>query len=169
MESWLPWLVDPKSWSPTCLGDDALVVLVEPRRVRDRAGELADEESALADALATTWGLEAGDGRPPSARPLRPAAGRHRRRPRLAGPLGRRSRHPRHREPGVGAHPGDGAKLAAQVSHADRRGLRGGALLVHTGGADRLSGILAEEGVIVPVAVPGGSAGSYRVDQAAST
>ena len=38
------------------LGDDALVVLVEPRRVRDRAGELLDEEAALAEALAIDLG-----------------------------------------------------------------------------------------------------------------
>ena len=36
------------------------MVLVEPRRVRDRAAELLDEESALADALADTWGLADG-------------------------------------------------------------------------------------------------------------
>ena len=60
MESWLPWLVDGEELLCDLLGDDALVVLVEPRRVRDRAGELLDEESALADALAATWGLDDG-------------------------------------------------------------------------------------------------------------
>ena len=60
MESWLPWLVDSEELITDLLGDGALVVLVEPRRMRDRAAELVDEESALADALATTWGLEAG-------------------------------------------------------------------------------------------------------------
>jgi transcription-repair coupling factor (superfamily II helicase) len=56
MESWLPWLADSEELVCDLLGDDAVIVLVEPRRVRDRAGELLDEESALADALASTWG-----------------------------------------------------------------------------------------------------------------
>ena len=38
MESWLPWLVEGEELLCDLLGDDALVVLVEPRRVRDRAG-----------------------------------------------------------------------------------------------------------------------------------
>ena len=37
MESWLPWLVEAEELLCDLLGDDALVVLVEPRRVRDRA------------------------------------------------------------------------------------------------------------------------------------
>ncbi|HUE60174.1 MAG TPA: transcription-repair coupling factor, partial [Acidimicrobiales bacterium] len=40
--------------------DDALIVLVEPRRMRDRAAELLDEEESLAGTLAQTWGA-AGD------------------------------------------------------------------------------------------------------------
>jgi len=37
----------------------ALVMLVEPRRMRDRAQELLDEEAALAGTLAVTWGAAA--------------------------------------------------------------------------------------------------------------
>ena len=65
MESWLPWLVD----RPTLLTDlldapsgssgtstsSAKVVLVEPRRLRDRADDLLAEEDDLARALASTW------------------------------------------------------------------------------------------------------------------
>ena len=36
-------------------------MLVEPRRLRDRATELLDEEVALSESLATTWGLQAAD------------------------------------------------------------------------------------------------------------
>ena len=36
----------------------AQVLLVEPRRLRDRAAELLDEEAALAEVLAGTWGAE---------------------------------------------------------------------------------------------------------------
>ena len=38
------------------MADDALVVLVEPRRMRDRAGEIIAEEVDLATTLASTWG-----------------------------------------------------------------------------------------------------------------
>jgi transcription-repair coupling factor (superfamily II helicase) len=68
MESWLPWLT---GGVPGKGGDDgehvvldlvpagAQVVLLEPRRMRDRAGELLDEEASLASSLATTWGVDA--------------------------------------------------------------------------------------------------------------
>lgn len=56
MESWLPWLTDSESVLGDHLDADALVVLVEPRRLRDRAGDIAAEEADLAQSLATTWG-----------------------------------------------------------------------------------------------------------------
>ena len=107
MESWLPWLVPTDEELATdLLGDDALVVLVEPRRIRDRAGELLDEEAALADALASTWGLEASGDAPAPARALRPVARPHARPacsrlvPSAEGPDD-----PARREPRVGADP----------------------------------------------------------------
>ena len=56
MESWLPWLTDDPVLLPDLLRDDARIVLVDPRRARDRATELAADEVALAQALAETWG-----------------------------------------------------------------------------------------------------------------
>ncbi|MGH9178738.1 MAG: transcription-repair coupling factor [Acidimicrobiales bacterium] len=56
MESWLPWLTDGEHLLPDLVGPDALVLLLEPRRMRDRAAELLDEEAALAGTLAGTWG-----------------------------------------------------------------------------------------------------------------
>src|SRR6185436_16140799 len=44
MESWLPWLTADEHLLPDLLPDDALVLLTEPRRMRDRAQELLDEE-----------------------------------------------------------------------------------------------------------------------------
>ena len=44
--------------SPTCSATAAQVVLVEPRRMRDRAADLLAEEDDLAAALSTTWGRE---------------------------------------------------------------------------------------------------------------
>ena len=58
MESWLPWLTDDEHLLVDLLPAGALVLLVEPRRMRDRAGELLDEEAALAGTLAATWGAD---------------------------------------------------------------------------------------------------------------
>ncbi|MEX0664949.1 MAG: transcription-repair coupling factor [Acidimicrobiia bacterium] len=58
MESWLPWLTADEHLLPDLLPGDALVLLCEPRRMRDRARELLDEEAALASTLATTWGAQ---------------------------------------------------------------------------------------------------------------
>ncbi len=56
MESWLPWLTDREHLLTDLLPDAALAMLVEPRRMRDRAQELLDEEASLAGTLAVTWG-----------------------------------------------------------------------------------------------------------------
>jgi transcription-repair coupling factor (superfamily II helicase) len=64
MESWLPWLVDDGDGEDdgTCavlfdlLDDAAQVLLVEPRRMRDRAADILAEEDDLARTLARTWG-----------------------------------------------------------------------------------------------------------------
>ena len=53
MESWLPWLSDREHLLPDLLPDDALVLLVEPKRTRDRQ-ELLDEEAALGSTLSAT-------------------------------------------------------------------------------------------------------------------
>jgi len=58
MESWLPWLCDDDQLITDLLPDSALVALVEPKRMRDRAQELLDEEASLAGTLATTWGAD---------------------------------------------------------------------------------------------------------------
>jgi transcription-repair coupling factor (superfamily II helicase) len=55
MESWLPWLVDEDRLLTDVLPDTAKVVLVEPRRMRDRALDLIAEEDDLARTLASTW------------------------------------------------------------------------------------------------------------------
>ena len=56
MESWLPWLTSDEHLLPDLVPDEALVLVCEPRRMRDRAQDLLDEEAALAGTLATTWG-----------------------------------------------------------------------------------------------------------------
>ena len=62
MESWLPYVHPERGrCCPTYSPPAAQVVLVEPRRIRDRAVQLLDEEAALADALAVTWGADGRD------------------------------------------------------------------------------------------------------------
>jgi transcription-repair coupling factor (superfamily II helicase) len=62
IESFLPWLEDREVLLPDLLGTDDRVVVVDPRRMRDRAIELVEEEAALASALAVTWGVSEGAG-----------------------------------------------------------------------------------------------------------
>ena len=61
MESWLPWLCEHDHLLSDLLPPEALVLLCEPRRIRDRAQELLDDEAALAATLATTWGAVGDD------------------------------------------------------------------------------------------------------------
>jgi transcription-repair coupling factor (superfamily II helicase) len=56
MESWLPWLTKDEHALLDVVGDDAQILLCEPRRMRDRAADLLAEEADLADTLAVTWG-----------------------------------------------------------------------------------------------------------------
>ncbi len=56
MESWLPWLTEGEHVLFDLVGPEALVLLVEPRRMRDRAADLLAEEADLATTLAKTWG-----------------------------------------------------------------------------------------------------------------
>ncbi len=59
MESWLPWLTEGETTLLDLVGTEAQVLVVEPRRMRDRATELIDDEAALAASLAQTWGASA--------------------------------------------------------------------------------------------------------------
>lgn len=55
MESWLPWLTDEDLLLTDLADERAKVILIEPRRMRDRAQDLLAEEADLAAALAGTW------------------------------------------------------------------------------------------------------------------
>jgi transcription-repair coupling factor (superfamily II helicase) len=59
IESFLPWLAPDVHLATDLLDERCRVVLVDPRRVRERANEILDEEAALASSLATTWGAPA--------------------------------------------------------------------------------------------------------------
>jgi transcription-repair coupling factor (superfamily II helicase) len=58
MESWLPWLTRDERLLVDLIPAGGLVILVEPRRMRDRAHELLEEEAALGATLAQTWGAD---------------------------------------------------------------------------------------------------------------
>ncbi|HKN90402.1 MAG TPA: transcription-repair coupling factor, partial [Acidimicrobiia bacterium] len=151
MESWLPWLTDDERLLPDLLPDDALVLLVEPGRMRDRVGELNDEEASLANSLASTWGLPEGHDMPrlslPFDRLLRHcgadawtvlAAPDRPDTPHIAG------------TPIEGVH-GDPSAFAGRV-----RGLLDGGYRVvfaadGAGSAERIRRALADEGVIAPL------------------
>ncbi len=152
MESWLPWLAEEEELLCDLLADDAQVVLVEPRRVRDRAAELLDEEAALADALASTWGLEAGEGAPrlhvPFDRLLaRTAAPVLSLVPSADGPD-----LPQIESRGWEPILGDGTRMAQQISALVEGGYSVVLCSTTAGGAERLSGLLAGEGLLVQVA-----------------
>ena len=55
MESWLPWLVVDELVVADLLDSEALVLLIEPKRLKDRSSDLIAEETDLAQALASTW------------------------------------------------------------------------------------------------------------------
>ena len=58
MESWMPWLTAGERLLFDVIGDNAQVVLVEPRRLRDRSADIIAEEVDLAGTLSTSWGAE---------------------------------------------------------------------------------------------------------------
>ncbi len=64
MESWLPWLCPQQRVLPDVLRDDALVVLVDPSRMKARAADILDEEADLAKSLARTWNAADDDSDP---------------------------------------------------------------------------------------------------------
>ncbi len=151
MESWLPWLAPEEHVLLDLVPADAQVLLVEPRRLRDRAADLLAEEADLAAVLARTWDVAADHELP-----------------RLHLPFDRLLRHtdapawtitnapegpdtPAVTASGFDPVVGDGARLATQL----RRLLADGARVVVAAdtpaSAARMAAALAEEGVQLTV------------------
>jgi transcription-repair coupling factor (superfamily II helicase) len=153
MESWLPYVHRHEELIPDLLGAGSGVVLVEPRRIRDRAVQLLDEEAALADALAATWGVgeEPGEAFPRLHLPFDRLLSKY-----SAGVLAL---------PAVPEGPevttmtvrrfspvaGDPARLAGQVSELVGQSYSVTLCAATEPGAQRLSAVLAEQGVHAPV------------------
>jgi transcription-repair coupling factor (superfamily II helicase) len=160
MESWLPWLTDDERLLPDLLPEDALVLLVEPRQMRDRVGELNDAEESLGNSLASTWGL-----------PPNPDGTAHEM-PRLSLPFERLLSHcgadawtvlgtpDRPDTPHIAGTPIEGVHGEPAAFAARVRGLVDGGFRVvfaadGTGSAERIRRSLADEGIIAPI-VDGG-------------
>src|SRR5580692_11392714 len=166
MESWLPFLDDTARVLPDLLPAGAQVVLVEPRRIRDRGVQLLDEEAALAETLAATWGAKEGEEESfprlhlPFERLLsETAAGVTALPPVPEGP-GMAALTVRRFDPVAG----DPARLAAGVTGLVGQGYSVTLCAATSGGAERLSAALAAEGVHAPVlAAAPGTAGASVV------
>jgi transcription-repair coupling factor (superfamily II helicase) len=154
MEAWLPWLAEDETLLTDLLGPGAQVVLTGPRRLRDRAVEVYDEEGALTETLADTWGA-----RDPEAGPL----------PRLHLAFDRLLAHtyaavlslppvaegpdvPTVAGRGLGAVAGDAGRLAAQLVGLSSEGYSVVLCTSSSLAAARLSDVLAGEGVGARVA-----------------
>ena len=165
MESWLPWLSDEDRVLPDLLGSGARVVLIDPRRMRDRAAELNDEEAALADALAVTWGVDedqagddpAGDGEGGGGVFPRLHVAYERLLQKCPAPvLSIVAVASSSATPGITAQGwepvhGDRARLAARLGELAENGYSVTVCAEGAGSADRLAAVLAEEGLSVPV------------------
>jgi transcription-repair coupling factor (superfamily II helicase) len=155
MESWLPWLTTGEHLLADLLPADGLVLLVEPARMRDRAADLLSEEADLAATLARTW--EAGE----------------REFPRLHLPFDRLLAHtaapvwaltpvpegpsaPQVVASGWDPVIGDGAALAKQIAGLLADDYRLVVAADGDGSADRVIEALADHGVLLARAAPGG-------------
>ncbi len=153
MESWLPFLYGEERVVPDLLPDEGQVVLAEPRRIRDRGVQLLDEEAALAETLASTWGTQEGEQEQfprlhvPFERLLRDCRAGVVAMPRVPeGPA----------TPVLAVRPfapaaGDPSRLAQGVTGLSGQGFSVTLCAATDHGAERLSAVLADEGLQVPV------------------
>jgi len=154
MESWLPWLAEPRSLLDEVV-EGTRVVLVDPARSRDRARELLKEEEELAAALASTWGSGA------------PAAGDH---PALhldleealtgtrvleMPPLPGTPDDPILEVRGFDGTPGDPSSVARAIGLLQRQGIEVVVAMDGAPAADRVGRVLGEEGVTPTIVATG--------------
>ncbi len=159
MESWLPWLVEEDVLLTDVLTDDAKVVLVEPRRMRDRAVDLIAEEDDLARTLASTWARD----------PDRTFPRLHADPDALLTTTGSfwsidaapdRPDTPVVEASGWGPVTGDGTGLTERLAHLIGDGYRVVVAADGAGSADRLHRLLLDHGLDLPVVAGGATAGS---------
>jgi len=150
MESWLPWLCDGEHLLPDLLPPGALVALAEPRRLRDRARDLTDEEESLAGVLASTWGASSEDEPPRLTLPFDRLLAHTKAAfvPLLAAPENPDT--PKVTARAFDPVVGDAAALARRLESLRAGGYRVLVAADGRGSADRLGHLLAQEGVHAP-------------------
>jgi transcription-repair coupling factor (superfamily II helicase) len=151
MESWLPWLTDQHQLLTDVLPETAKVVLIEPRRMRDRADDLLAEEADLARALASTWGRDPQLGFPRlHAESGRLLADRHQLWTISSTPESPES--PMVSASGWGPVVGDGEGLANRLRSLLVDGYRVIVAADGDGSAQRLANLLLDRGLDFPIA-----------------
>ncbi len=151
MESWLPWLCEEERLLTDLLPREALVLLIEPKRMRDRAQELLDEEDALARALGGTWGVDTDRVLPRLSLPFDRLLAATK-----AGAASMLSTPDAPTTPLLAATAfdpvvGDSEALAVRLRRLRDDGMRVVITAEGTGSAQRLHDVLAGEGLMVPV------------------
>jgi transcription-repair coupling factor (superfamily II helicase) len=151
MESWLPWLVDDGGDAPEVLfdllDDDAQVILVEPRRMRDRAGDILAEEDDLARSLARTWGAEQSESFPQLHVPFDRLLARSNAPMWTVLDVADRPETPAVVAGGWDPVVGDGSTLVAQLQTMLTNGFSVVVAADGAGSADRLVALLGDQGV----------------------
>ncbi|MCB0997264.1 MAG: transcription-repair coupling factor [Acidimicrobiales bacterium] len=151
MESWLPWLAPIEEIVLDRLHADALVVVLEPRRCRDRAADLLAEEADLARTLATTWGVPGDAPMPPLHLPFDRLLATTEA-PLWSLPLAQEGPDiPAVDAAGISGRPGEEHGPAALVENLLSDGWRVVVAAEGAGSAQRLSDLLAERGLALPV------------------
>ncbi|MGZ0193349.1 MAG: transcription-repair coupling factor, partial [Acidimicrobiales bacterium] len=155
MESWLPWLVDDDRLITDVLPANAKVLLVEPRRMRDRALDLIAEEDDLARALASTWARDPDKSFPrlhadPDALlAADPASGTNSFWSIDSTPESPST--PVVEASGWGPVAGDGSGLTDRLTQLISNGFRVVVAADGTGSADRLHSLLLDQGLDFPI------------------
>ena len=167
LESFLPWLDGAGGLVTDLLGPTDRIVLIEPRRMRDRAVEILDEEATLAASLAETW--RAKDSPAAQAAAIFPALhlGFDRllaRTPARVASLLATAEGPQTPTIRVAGWPqalGDAAPLARRIGELTRAGTAVVVAAEGAGSAARIADVLDEAGVNVDrfVAAPAGRGG----------
>jgi transcription-repair coupling factor (superfamily II helicase) len=154
MESWLPWLVEHDRLLTDVLPEPAKVVLVEPRRMRDRALDLIAEEDDLARTLASTWARDPDKSFPRlHAEPDTLLAS--------SGSFWSIDSTPESPDTplveasGWGPVAGDGTGLTDRLTDLIGQGYRVVVAADGAGSAQRLHGLLLDQGLDLPVVEPG--------------
>ena len=154
MEGWLGMVVPGVHLLSDALPDKSSIVIVDPRRTRDRALELLEEEAALVNSLVSTW--SEGDESPEVE-----AMGLHADFDRLfaqsvAPVISLPTTPSSEGEPQLGSAgfppmTGDAARLVEHMTHWLEQKFTVVALGVGERSANRLSDVLSEEGIAAPI------------------